>query len=878
MENIIDKYIINDEDVAFEYELQKDSSEQVSWARYLDSWKKQYSVDPTRRTIDHLIWLYNRYVNHFRNNLDPWSEYITWMIQINTVENRKYTDFILDLHEECLKHVKVKDSGKISIQYLKLAVESCNLSHIRKAFDISLQRNSHSNGNNNNSKVKHAEIWETLIVFLQEKLIPVCSMLREGDNNDDDYILNNEDNDDSEKSQLEKLEISIYKALVESKNTKKLNNSKENYKESEVINSINIWASQFLERYLIVCPNDRINDILLLLSKTFDHQRIKFCFDKCLFKNPKLTTFEVPLSLYLIYLNCLDQLSLLDEYQKLLAELKDKYPKEQARLIIFDINHSIKRKDVDTLSIQMVQELSKMETLKNFVTLYDYSIDFEQACINTILQEMKGTCNSDDWNSKLNTHVVQLSNLLDSRDIMINDLKLRQNINNIDYWRERVYIMNSLEDRAKVYSEALAKISPLKVNQPGNLGKFWCEYLKIYWDTEDYDTAREIYEAGTRVPFPFLDDLEIVYLDWVNNELNTFGSERALNILIHILEIPESFESYITKFNEGHKTVPAQSVLFNSLKLWQYYLDLLESRPLTEGNVKDTVNAYESVVKLRLITPLMFVNYANFVNVSANAPLESYKIYQRCLNLFSQSIIIQYEIWMKYLSDVIRDIPVSGMKKESIRDLFDNCISELKNQHEIDTISIYLKYNTFEEEIINKNVPTRQGINILLDGARSIADNFMDSKVKLWQLALDKTNLLLGAEACRPIYEECVEKITPDSRCVEYIIKFAKLEMDLREFKRVREILRYGARLLAPALNTNLWNFWDQFEVQYGDKDQYKEMLTLKKELEDSMKVDSEAISEENSHIQFVSAKRSNNHNDRSSEKESNPNEIDLDI
>lgn len=876
MENTIDKYILNDEDIAFEYELQKNPSDQISWSRYVDTWKKQYSNDPKRRTIEHIIWLYNRYINLFKDDLDVWNEYITWMVQINTIENGKYTDFILDMHEECLKHVKGKDSGKISIQYLKLSVESCNLSHIRKAFDIALQRNSNSNSNSNNSKLKHAEIWETLLNFLQEKLIPVCSVLRDSDYNDD-YILNNGNSDDIEKSQLEKLEILIYKTLFESKISKNDDKSEHDNAKNEETNTINIWASQFLERYLTVCPNDKINDILLLLSQTFDYKRIKSCFDRYLFKNPKLKTFEIPFSLYFIYLNCLDQLSLFSEYQKLMAELMERYPKEQTRLIIFDLNNSIKRKDIDVLSTKMVQELSNMKSLKDFITLYDYSIDFEQACINIILQEMKVMDNPNHWNSKLHTHMTQLNNLLDSRNIMINDLRLRQNINNVDHWKERVKIMKSVEDRAKVYSEALTKINPLKVNQPGQFGRLWCEYAQMYWNIQDYSTAREIYETGTKVPFQFLDDLEIIYLDWIKNELNTFGNERAFTILNHVLIIPESFETNIAKFNEGHKSVPAQIVLFNSLKLWQFYIDLLESMPLTKQNIEDTINAYGSVIRIRLITPLMFVNYADFLSVSIKRPLESYKIYQRCLKLFPQSITIQYEIWMKYLTDVIRDISISGMKKESIRELFDNCISELKNQEEIDIVSIYLKYNTFEEEIINQNIATRQSINILLDGARSIADKFMESKVKLWQLALDKTSSLLGAEACRPIYEECVERITPDSRCVEYILKFASLERDLGEFKRVREILRYGAKLLAPIHNTDLWNFWDRFEIQYGSKDQYRDMLTLKKELEDTMKVDVESISKQEGYIQFVSSKKPNIDGDKNTEI-SNPNEIDLDI
>lgn len=852
---MINNYILDDEDIAFEYELQKDPTSSLSWNRYIETWKEQNSKDSKRRPITHIIWLYNRFLEQFKDDLNFWNEFITWMIQINTVTQGKYTEFVLHLHEKCLENIRNRDSEKICIQYLKIATEACNLAHIRKSLDASLKRVK--------NKSKHADIWGNVLNFLKEKLIPVCSALGE----DEESISFNhpEDNDGDEKSELEKLEILVYKSLFGSKNDHENDNND--------TDMVNVWASQLLERYLIICPPDKINDILLLLSKTYDYPRIQSCFKKFLFSE---RNHGITISLYLIYLNCLDRLSLFHEYKELMKGIKEKYPKEEINLFIFNINRSIKRSNNAELSDKLVKELEITKTLKDFMTLYNYSIDFEQAYINIILQESKIIEVSQNLKEDLTYHISQLGRLLDSKDIMISDLRLRQNPNSIIYWRDKIKLKNNKKERAEEYGTALAQINSLKVNQPGELGKLWSEYAQLYWDQNYYSAARKLYETATKVPYPFLEDLEMIYFQWADNELHTFGKDKALNMLALCLKVPESFESDITKFKTKVKPTPlAQTVLFNSLKLWNLYLDLLESKPLTETNIKETINAYETIIRLKLVTPLVFVNYADYFSTNLHKPMESYKIYERMLDSFSQSVEIKYEIWMNYLSDVIRDRATSGIGKESIRELFENCISQLKVQDEIDIIQVYLHFNSFEEAE-NQDKPTRQSINILLEGARFLADKFMNSKIKLWQLSLDKTMNLLGPEACRPIFEECIQKITPDSKCVEYVLKYASLEKDLKEWRRVRGLLQYGARLIAPINNAALWTFWENFEVETGDEVEYKKMLILKKQLEDEMIVNTEEISQQDSHIQFVSSASNNNKN--AADIATNPNEIDLDI
>lgn len=859
----INKYILDEEDIAFEYEIQKNSKSSLSWSRYIETWKQQNSNDPKRRPVEHVIWLYNRFAEQFKDDLNVWNEYITWMIQINTVFQNKYTEFVLCLHERCLESIKSKDSERICIQYLKIAIEACNLCFIRKALDISLQRIK--------NKAKHAGIWESILTFLQDKLIPVCTAL--GEEEEEFALSHPDDKNEDGTSVLEKLETLVYKVLFGTKNSNNINNN------STDENLVNTWASQMLERYLSVCPIDKINDVLLLLSKTHDYPVIESCFKRFLFSKRNFKDHGVPYSLYLIYLNCLDHLSLFKEYNELKTEVQEKYSKEEVNLVIFDINHSIKRSNLEQLSDRLMKELAKTKTLKEFMTLYNYSLDFEQACINIIVQETKTMEVSHDWENALTHHLSRLDKLLDSRDKSISDLRLRQNPNSIEYWRARINMLEDEKERAKEYGHALSKIDPLKANHPGELGELWCEYAQLYWDQEYYSAARELFNTATKVPYTFLEDLEMIYLQWANNEMRIFGKDKALNILTKCLSVPETFESDIVKFYSKVNGKPlAHSILFNSLKLWTFYLDLLESKPLNESSVKIIIDAYETVIKLKLVTPLLFANYADFMNVATHNPIESYKIYERMLNSFTQSVTVQYEIAMKYISDVIKDRAISGMGKEAIREVFENCISQLKGQDEIDITQVYLLFDSYEE-MENQGKPTRYSIRVLLDGARSLDDKFMTSKVKLWQLSLDKTESLLGPEACRPIYEECVEKITPDSKCVEYIIKFASLEEDMKEWKRVRELLQYGANLIAPAHNGKLWTFWERFELQHDDKDQYKQMLTLKKQLEDTMTVDTEEVSQQEGHIQFVSSAIEPRHNtNNTGGGTTNPNEIDLDI
>lgn len=843
-------YILDEDDIAFEYELQKNPENVLSWSRYVEHWKTQNKEDSAKRPIVHIIWLYNRYIQQFMNNIEIWDEYLTWLIQINTVTNGANTKLILQLHDICIQSVMDKDSERICTQYLKLAIDSYDLESIRKALDLSLQRVK--------NKAKHAELWESVITFLQDKFIPVTLALNEDDQD------KNDDNDDD--SQLETLELIFYKKFFGVKKVVKDENA------------INIWASQILERYLIVCPKDKINDILLLLSKTNDYIRIKSCFDKYLI-NKQGSNHHIPFSLYFIYLTCLNDLSISDKYKDLFLDLQKKYPDEKVKLTIYDINNQIESSEYKPIHDRIINEIEQTIKTSDFVILYNYYLDFELAIINVVSKEWQYINDKKKWNEVLKSHVETLGQVIERRELFVNDLRIRKNPNVIPTWRDRIKLMDKIKGNAGItstFANAMKQIDAFKVQTPGEFGTFWCDYAYHFWNKGDYDVSREVYELAIKVPFPNLKDLETIYLHWIDHECELNEEERGLNMYSEIMKVPSNYESLIQRY-DSDKRVPANTVLFNSFELWTRYIFLLESQPDTKRDTSKIIDSYEQMIKLKLITPSKIGEYATFFS-KIKKPLESCKIYERSIDMFPQ-VEAKLGLWLMYLNFVVDDIKEMTMNKEVIRDLFENAISSLEEQDEINIAELYFLYNRFEEKIQRQTetVVSKRSIDILLNGARQLNDKFMKSKIALWDLALEKTKTLLGPVATRPIYEECIEKVTPDAECVKYVLGYAIVERELGEWKRVRELLRYGANLIAPRHNEPLWTFWNEFELAQGDKNLYKEMLLLKKTLERTMVVDTEEITKQEGHIQFVAAKGKSKNNNNTAPT-NNPEEIDLDI
>ena len=125
----VDENIRNDEDVAFEYEIQKTPQNILTWKRYIEYWKEE------GRTDKQIRWLYERFCSQFVTDTSIWEDYIRWESTKEVVE----TSRIFWLFQRCLKSC-VRDCDRICLSYLELAIEQYDLAMIRHALASSLMK------------------------------------------------------------------------------------------------------------------------------------------------------------------------------------------------------------------------------------------------------------------------------------------------------------------------------------------------------------------------------------------------------------------------------------------------------------------------------------------------------------------------------------------------------------------------------------------------------------------------------------------------------------------------------------------------------------------------------------------------------------------
>lgn len=810
----IDQYIVREDDLAYEYELQRTPGSVVTWGRYLEDWKSQ---PRSERPLKHVIWLYERFCAEFSDSADVWKEYIRWAA--GKCGKEVHYRFMVDLFLRCLEKFS-KGCDELCLMFLEFAIEQADLEAVRIAFDMSLKRV---------PRDLHGRFWDKILRFIDERLAPLTE--EEGDVYEDE---------------AEEFHVLIYKSL---------------FGTAEDENEVDLWSSSMVQRYLEVCPRDKLPDALGRLARAGDYESLFASFNRAFdSKAGRMPDKTLPKKTHLQYLRALDFLKKDPEYEEFATEIAKVFPEMQTKMIIMLVKFYVKNGEHEKVVQLLEDSLAKVTTAQNFHVLYETYLNYEKSFIQTVLQEWQSKTESADenkWKDMVDYHIDRLQNLVDTYEIRLNDLKIRQNPNLVANWSERAALVHTNVDKCSVYSQAILTIDPFKVNVPGSFGKLWCDYANLYWKARDYDSAREVYDRGLRVPYPFIDDLENIWSSWVENEMEEAGLEAALKLLETALRVPENLELLLAEFNEGNRKVPAQGVIFSSLKLWQLYLNFTESLcAQAPETAEKLINLYEQAIALKVATPNMFVDYAHFLQ-GRGEKLASFQVYERAIGIFPPET--QFQFWNLYLAECTAEENL--LAKEHIREIFERALENLVPSG-IDCKAIFILYSDFEEQCGFSN----RCVEILLEGCRKTEN--LEDRVTLWQICLLKVKELLGNLESRRFYEECIQSL-PNSKVIKFAIEFADTEATLGEIERAREIMKYAAQLLPPGKNVLLWESWDEFEVRYGDRESYKDMLKLKRRLEKEMRIETEIESQIEGNIAFVAASKPN---------AVNPEEIELDI
>lgn len=110
----------------------------------------------------------------------------------------------------------------------------------------------------------------------------------------------------------------------------------------------------------------------------------------------------------------------------------------------------------------------------------------------------------------------------------------------------------------------------------------------------------------------------------------------------------EFFEDALTVVKQSlHKSKDAEYNLHMNLDLWALYIDL--ERNL--GTFETIKTAYKRVTDLKVVTPFILLNYANFLEDNKYFE-ESFKIFETGLTLFTWPSV--YDIWIIYIRKFVK--------------------------------------------------------------------------------------------------------------------------------------------------------------------------------------------------------------------------------
>ncbi|KAL2153328.1 hypothetical protein VTH82DRAFT_4483 [Thermothelomyces myriococcoides] len=452
--------------------------------------------------------------------------------------------------------------------------------------------------------------------------------------------------------------------------------------------------------------------------------------------------------------------------------------------------------------------ITTVMTVRDFTLVFDAYAEFEESIIGALMEVAskraeKGVVD-EAADFDLDIRMMRFEHLMDRRPFLLNDVLLRQNPNNVAEWEKRVALWgDNHQEVVQTYTDAIATIQPKKA--VGAFHQLWANYAKFYEKGGDLRNARIIMEKAVKVPFKSVAELADMWIEWAEMELRNENFDEAVRIMAKATQAPK--RSTVDYFDE---TLSPQQRVHKSWKLWSFYVDLVES----VSSLEETRKVYERIFELRIATPQTVVNYANLLEEHKYYE-ESFKIYERGLDLFSYPVA--FELWNLYLTKAIdRRISI-----ERLRDLFEQAITDCPPKF---AKVLYLMYGNLEEE----RGLARHAMRIYERATRAVSD---EDRADMFNFYITKSASNFGLPSTRPIYERAIATL-PDKEARDMCLKFADMEKRLGEIDRARAIYGHCSQFCDPRTDPEFWTKWEQFEVQHGNEDTFKEMLRIKRSVQ----------------------------------------------
>lgn len=491
--------------------------------------------------------------------------------------------------------------------------------------------------------------------------------------------------------------------------------------------------------------------------------------------------------------------------EKIIRSGIDKFSDQRGKLWVSLAMYKIAIGDFESARDVFEEGITTVMTVRDFVLVFDAYVEFEESVISKLMETAGTEGASTEIDAELDLRMMKFEQLMDRRPFLVNDVMLRQNPNNVLEWEKRVGLWGSNAVQVvETYTDAIATINPKKASV-GHLYQLFTNYAKFYEKAGDLGQARMVFEKGLNVPFKSANELADLYIEYAEMLLRAEEFDNAVNLIEKATHGAK--RSTVDFFDES---IPAQQRLHKSMKLWSFYVDLIES----VGTVDDTRAVYDRIFELKIATPLTVVNYANFLEDNKYYE-ESFKVYERGVEQFSYPVA--FELWNLYLTKAMK----RKLNIERLRDLFEQALEKCPANF---AKPLFLLYGELEETRgLSKNA---MQIYDRATGRVSEKD-----RAEMYKFFIKKTATIYGLPATRAIYERAIEAL-PDSECRVLCADFADMERKLGEIDRARAVYVHGSQFADPRLHPNYWDKWHEFEVLNGDEETFKEMLRIKRSVQ----------------------------------------------
>ncbi|CAK7350695.1 unnamed protein product [Dovyalis caffra] len=515
-----------------------------------------------------------------------------------------------------------------------------------------------------------------------------------------------------------------------------------------------------------------------------------------------------------------------------------KFTDEVGRLWTSLADYYIRRELFEKARDIFEEGMTTVVTVRDFSVIFDAYSQFEESMVAIKLEKMDLSDEEEneveencvelaedvrlDWSSKFERKLLngfwldddndsdlmlaRLGYLMDRRPELANSVLLRQNPHNVEQWHRRVKLFEGNPTKQILtYTEAVRTVDPMKaVGKPHTL---WVAFAKLYEDHKDLVNARVIFDKAVQVNYKTVDNLASVWCEWSEMEIRHQNFKGALELLRRATAEP-SVEVKRRVAAAGDE--PVQMKVHKSLRLWAFYVDLEEGL----GTLESTRAVYERILDLRIATPQIIINYAWLLEEHKYFE-DAFKVYERGVKIFKYPHV--KDIWITYLSKFVKRY--GKTKLERARELFEHAIEMAP----ADSVKpLYLQYAKLEEDY----GLAKRAMKVYDQATKAVPNN---EKLSMYEIYIARAAEIFGVPKTREIYEQAIESGLPDKDVKTMCLKYAELEKNLGEIDRARGIYVFASQFADPRSDLDFWNQWNEFEVQHGNEDTFREMLRIKR-------------------------------------------------